>query len=151
MSDPCRQADATSGSGDVDSTKAKDPVDSIELIARSRDRWRQAALACLVLSLLLFLLSCVQIWGTYAAIKLVQETQEETKRLKAEHLERTEEAWNRSYALHSSIQRKANDRQNELEDIERRIAVYKKEAAGDWQRHNQLLSDLHALRAQNAE
>jgi hypothetical protein len=49
---------------------------SLERLTRNRDRWRQVALAFIVFSLLMVGLSGVQIWGTYASIRLMHETRD---------------------------------------------------------------------------
>jgi TolA-binding protein len=65
---------------DVDVTKVDERSFNMDKLERSRERWRQAALAMIGLSALLFFLSCVQIWGTYRSLTLAKQTSEQAAR-----------------------------------------------------------------------
>src|SRR5947207_2301253 len=105
--EPLFEAEAVDAD-DIDVTKVDERLCNLEQFERSRSRWRQAALAFIVFSLLLSVMSFVQIWGTYASIKLVKETSEETERVKEQTAEQV---------------RQLTETQEELRQMHRRLTM----------------------------
>jgi len=76
-------ADVEAAEG-FDVVRAQDLSPRLEFLHQSRQRWRRAALIFVSSSIFLFVLSCVQFWGTFQACRLVHNAQKDVDRANEE-------------------------------------------------------------------
>jgi septal ring factor EnvC (AmiA/AmiB activator) len=95
---------------DFDVVRAHDLSPRLEFLSHSRQLWRRSALVFVTSSIFLFILSCIQFYGTFEACRLVHNTRqdvdkanEETAR-QAHIIERAAEELERSSFYHATLQ-----------------------------------------------
>jgi hypothetical protein len=135
---------------DCDVERVPDPLRCLLLLERSRDSWRRVARVFLGLSLLLFLFSCIQMWGTYQACKLLRETEDQTKRnreLVSSDLERIEEAHKQWQKIDQQLELRWNMNLKITKELEMRAREAKLREIEGWNFADELEKQRDTLKA----
>jgi septal ring factor EnvC (AmiA/AmiB activator) len=95
---------------DFDVVRAHDLSPRLEFLSQSRQRWRRSALIFVSSSIFLFILSCVQFWGTFEACRLVHNARKDADRANneaakhAKTIEHASEELERVSFYHATLQ-----------------------------------------------